>query len=258
MKLDELLSSLDRLAEAAGTSKPYIVGGFPRDRALGLAPGEVQDIDITTGSKDVIGLSMAASREWPTAHFRSYDDGHTSLEFKNIKVDFSNNFILPNIEDELKKQEIEDPSALQKEVFSRDFTINCLLQPMDLKQEPLDLTGKAKRDLKEKRLRTPVDPDLTIGYDPRRILRAAKLSLKLGMEIDPDLGKAMIRYRGAVADLPFAAVKKQVNQMLKMDTKAALDMLAKYKLLPMLPISKLLAMEIAKHRMVQHLLDAEC
>jgi len=255
VRLDELLSSLDRLARANGISRPYVVGGFPRDRMLGLAADQVKDIDITTGSRDVVGLAMAASREWPTARFRSYDDGHTSLEFRNIKVDFSNNFVLPGIEEELAKQGIEDPSPLQKEVFSRDFTVNCLLQPMDLEKELLDPTGKGEEDLKARLLRTPVDADLTIGHDPRRILRAAKLSLKHGMKIDEDLGKAMLKYRGAVADLPFAAVKKQVNEMLKADPKTALEMLAKYKLLPMLPISKLMAMEIARHRMVQHLFD---
>lgn len=255
MRFEELLAALTKLAEEKGLSKPFLVGGYPRDRALGLLPSQVKDIDVTTGDNSIVGLAMAASHEWPTAHFQSFEDGHSALAFKNIKVDFSNNFTLPGIEGELKERGIEDPSSMQKELFSRDFTVNCLLQPLDLYEEALDLTGKGRDDLKNRVLRTPVDAELTIGHDPRRILRAAKLSLKFGFEVDDSLAEAMVKYRGGVANLPFSHVKKQVNQMLRMDPRKAIETLSKYKLLPMLPISRLMAMELAKHRMVQHLLE---
>lgn len=255
MRFDELLDALARLAKEKGLPDPFLVGGYPRDRALGLLPSQVKDIDVTTGDNSITALAMAASHEWPTAHFQSFEDGHSALAFKNIKVDFSNNFNLPGIDDQLQELGIDKPSALRKELFSRDFTVNCLLQPLDLSKDTLDLTGKGKDDLKNRILRTPVDAELTIGHDPRRILRAAKMSLKFGFEVDESLAEAMVKYRGAVSDLPFSHVKKQVNQMLRMDPRKAIETLSKYKLLPMLPISKLMAMELAKHRMVQHLLE---
>lgn len=255
MQLVELLDSLQRLAREHETSVPYIVGGFPRDRAMGLPFDKVTDIDLTTGDDSSFALAMAANRQWPTAHFRSYDDGHSSLEFKNIRVDFSNNFVLPGIDEELKKRGLENPTPLQREVFSRDFTINTLLQPLDLSKEPLDLTGRGLRDVKDRRIVTPVDPELTIGHDPRRILRALKLAMKFDMEIDPELGRAMVKYRGALRNMSLARIRKQVNQLLKMDPKRAIKLLSAYKLLPIIPLSKMMAMELARHRMVQHLLD---
>ena len=189
------------------------------------------------------------------AQFRSYDDGHNSLSFRNIQLDFSNNFVLPGIGQELAKKGIDNPTPLQEEVFSRDFTVNTLLQPMDLSKEPLDPTGMGKADLEARLLRTPADPELTIGHDARRILRAIKLSLQFGLEISEELGKAMEKYRGALVEIPLAHVRKQVNQMLRIDAKKAISMLAKYGLLPIIPLSRLMSMEIAKHRMTQHLLD---
>jgi poly(A) polymerase len=255
MKLEELLSELGRIAKSQGLSDPFIVGGYPRDRAFGLAPRDVADLDITTGDSGSVALGMAASQAWPSAHYRTYDDWHTSLRFQNIQVDFSNNFNLPGIDDELAGKGIDEPTALQREMFSRDFTANCLLQPLDLSREPLDPTGSGREDIAAKRLRTPVDPGLTIGHDPRRILRALKLSMRFGFELDKDLEEAIGRYRGAVAQLPFSQVKKQINQMLRIDPKKAIELLSKHRLLPMLPLSKLMAMELARHRMVQHLLD---
>jgi tRNA nucleotidyltransferase/poly(A) polymerase len=255
MRLEELLSSLARLAETSGTSTPYIVGGFSRDRAMGLPIADVSDIDLTTGDDSAFALSMAASREWPTARFRSYDDGHSSLDFKNIRVDFSNNFLLPGIDAELGRLGIGKPTPLQREIFSRDFTINTLLQPLDLSKEPLDPTGRGLEDVKKRRLATPVNPELTIGYDPRRILRALKLVMQFDLAVDDDLRSAMIKYRGALRDMSVARIRKQVNQMLKMDPRKTILLLSEYKLLPIIPLSRMMAMELARHRMVQHLVD---
>jgi len=256
MRLEELLGEIGRLAETAGLSTPYVVGGFARDRMLGLAPVQAEDIDLTTGDKDCFALAMLASRKWPEAPFRPYDDGHSSLGFKNIRLDFSNNFVLPGIDGELAKREVAKPTDLQREMFSRDFSVNTFLQPMDLSQRPLDPTGLATVDLGAKRLRTPVDAELTIGHDAKRILRAIKLSLRFDFEIDSELGEAMLKYRGAVGQLSEGFVRRQVHQMFRIDPKRAIEMLSKYKLLPIIPMSKLMAMEMAKHRMVQHLLDS--
>lgn len=256
MKLSELLKTLDKTANDYDIPTPYIVGGLPRDKAFD-AVSTVKDIDVTTGDKNSFALAMAASRIWPDAHFRAYDDGHSSIDFKNIRLDFSNNFNLPEIDKVLKEVGIESPSELEKEMYSRDFTINTLLQPMDLSKEPLDITGKALDDIKNKVLRTPVDPDLTIGHDPRRVLRAIKMIMKFDLTPEPDLEKALVKFRGGLTELPTGHVKKQVNQMLDMDSKRALDLLAKYKLLPIIPLSRMMTLELAKNRMVQQLLDGQ-
>jgi poly(A) polymerase len=256
MRLEALLGTLGSLAKGAGLSEPFVVGGFPRDRLLGLRPAQAKDLDITTGDRDCLALALLASRQWPDASFRSYDDGHSSLAFRNIRVDFSNNFVLPGIDGELAKRGIGKPTGLQREMFSRDFTVNTLLQPMDLSRRPHDPTGGALADLEARLLRTPVDPNMTVGHDARRILRAIKLSLRFGFEIDKGLGEAMLRYRGAVGQLPAGHVRRQVHQMFRMDARRAIGLLSEYGLLPVIPLSRLMAMEMAKHRMVQHLLDS--
>ena len=251
MRLSELLSSLSRLAKENQLSEPYIVGGIPRDKAFG-EPSTIKDIDITTGDDGALSLALVASREWPEAHLQVYDDGHASLQFENIQVDFSNNYNLPDVEKAVGKKGLSD---IEKEVYSRDFTINTLLQPADLNKPPKDLTGKALNDIYNRVLRTPVDPNLTIGHDPRRILRAIKLAMKYDLKVDPALKDAIIKYRGGLKEVPMNQIKKQVNQMLEMNPKKAIEMLSEYKLLPILPLSKLMMREMAKNRMIQYLLE---
>ena len=254
MKVTELLKTLLYLAEANKISTPYIVGGIPRDVAFGMSK-EIKDVDITTGDRNSINLALLAKDTWPEAEFRVYDDGHSSLDFANIRVDFSNNFNIPNIEDYLKKMGKKNITELDKEIYSRDFTINTLLQPMDLNEEPLDITGKALDDIKNKILRTPINPNLTIGYDARRILRALKLSIKLDLNIEPDLQDAILKYRKNVQDLPLGSIKKIINQMLKMDAKKTINLLSEFDLLPVIPLSKLMSEELVKNKMVQQLLE---
>lgn len=255
MELTELLSTIKMLAKNQGLSEPYIVGGYPRDKAFGFSISEVSDIDLTTGDSGSINLALQASKQWPTAHYRAYDDGHISLSFKNIQIDFSNNFNLPNIEEILNKNGIDNPTELEKEMYSRDFTINCLLQPLNLSQDVIDPIGVGKDDISAKLLRTPIDSKLTIGHDPRRILRALKLSLRFGLSMDDELKEAIYLYKSLIKDLPFANIKKQVNQMLKMDSKKTINLLAEYELLPILPLSKMMIFELTKNHMVQHILD---
>lgn len=254
MRLSELLNDLEKLAKENGLSQPYIVGGIPRDIIFG-EQSNIKDIDITTGDEGSLALGMAASEKWPSAFFKVYGDNHSSLKFKNIQVDFSSNFIIPEINDELNKINIKTPTDLQKEVFSRDFTINCLLQPMDLTQPPLDLTGKAIEDIKNGVLRTPIDSMLSIGYSSRRIIRALVFAVKFNLTLVPSLENAIIKYRGAIADIPMNYIKTQINKMIEIDAKKTLKLLEKYKLLPILPLSKLMINEITKNKMVQHLIE---
>lgn len=251
MKISELLSDLEDLSNKYDLSTPFIVGGLPRDRVFGL-DYEIKDIDITTGDNTSLALGMYASEKWPDAHFRMYDDGHSSLTFKNIAVDFSNNFVLPNIE---KLINIENPTNLQKEMFSRDFTINTLLQPMDLSKDVIDITGKGIEDINNKILRTPVDPHYTIGYDARRIVRAVKLAIKFDLNIDPKLKKVIIKYRGNLEGLPSGAIKKHINQALDINAKKTLDLLIELKLLPIIPLSRMMRTELINNHMVQHIFD---
>lgn len=255
MKLSELLSSLGTIAKENNISTPYIVGGLPRDKVLGISPEKVKDIDITTGDAGSSKLAILSNTKWPEATFRLYDDGHSSIDFKNIRLDFSNNFKIPGIVSELKEMGIKEPVELQKELFSRDFIINTLLQPMDLTQEPLDLTGKALGDIKAKIIRTPIDPEFTIGYDPRRILRAIILAVKFNFDIDKDLERVIIKYRGSLQYLALAHIKKQINQMLRIDSDKTLRLLSKYKLLPVIPLSKMMQLEVIKKNMIQDLVE---
>src|SRR5271169_802953 len=105
MKLRELLQQMQQVQQQIGTSTPYICGGTPRDKFIGRLDN-VADIDITTGDKTVDYLSQEFAiqlRKKYNVTRKTMDDGHSTIFVGSLKMDFSSNFNVPNIDQILKK-----------------------------------------------------------------------------------------------------------------------------------------------------------
>ena len=165
-----------------------ICGGTPRDRYLGHLEN-ISDLDITTGDKTVDYLSQEfyelLGKKYNITR-KSHADGHSTIYIGNFKVDFSSNFIVPNIDQMLSKQGISQPTDIQKEMFSRDFTCNALLLSLDLKNLT-DPTHRGLKDIKDHTIRTCLPPEITLTSNKNRVIRAIYLSAKLDFDIDQNI-----------------------------------------------------------------------
>lgn len=238
MKIDQLLAEIEAVASLNGINKPFMVGGVVRDRIIGVRDDvtKINDIDLTTGRKDAIVLAKLVGEKF-NIYPRTYDDGHASLDIMGIHIDFSSNFIVPNIDAELKKNGIVTDDPMKKELYSRDFTINTLLESLDF-TAIYDLTGEAIKDIKAKIIKCPIDPNITIGTDPRRILRAIRFAIKYDFAIDDKLRQAMMLNRENIKSLPEKFVRDKVSEIVRLDPDKGIDYLLDYKLLPIVPLSK--------------------
>ncbi|HEV8241143.1 MAG TPA: CBS domain-containing protein [Thermoanaerobaculia bacterium] len=158
----------------------YLVGGFVRDLLLGR---ENRDLDIVVeGDGPAFARALGAALD---AHVRVHDafltavvrepDG-TTIDVASARSEFYRApAVLPEVES----------SALRQDLYRRDFTINTMAlrlgpgAPVEL----IDYFG-GQRDLKEGVLR--VLHSLSFIDDPTRVLRAVRLSLRLGFEISPE------------------------------------------------------------------------
>ena len=226
MKLDELLYTIEKVAADNNLDKPYIVGGIPRDRVLGLFNDvtEIRDVDITTGSNHSTVLARLVGSKLSHSIYREYDDEHSSVDFMGVHMDFSSNFVIPGIMNELNKMGIKDMTPMKMELYSRDFTINTLLESLDFKNL-YDLTEKGVADIKAKIIRCPINPNITIGVDPRRILRAIKFSIKYDFDINDDLKNAMKEYKENIADLPVKFVQEKIAEIVRLDADKGIEVL---------------------------------
>jgi tRNA nucleotidyltransferase/poly(A) polymerase len=186
MDLKEILSTISNIAEQQGTTA-FICGGVPRDKVLNK-PNSIEDIDITTGDNKVHYLAKEVSikLKGPTTSYKLLDDGHAQVFVDKLKLDFSSNFNIPKVKPLLIKAGLKNPTDMQAELYSRDFTCNALLMSLDLKTIT-DPTGLSLQDIKAKTLRTCLPASITLGYDNKRIVRVLYLSSKLGFSVDKEI-----------------------------------------------------------------------
>jgi tRNA nucleotidyltransferase/poly(A) polymerase len=245
MDLRNLLNVIDLTAKENNLSKPYIVGGFPRDVFLKKLKN-ISDVDITCGDESSFKLGDLVVDKFKGANLTTFTDKHSKLKYENFIVDFSSNFKIPDINNILKRSNISKPTSMKEELYSRDFTANALLMPLDL-SNILDETGLGFNDINNKILDTCLPPKLTFSYDPRRIIRVVYLSVKLDFSPSYRVG-AWIRDNGKLLQkVGMGYIKNKLNKALKINPEKTLQIITSLNLMEYMPKTKLLQVALEKN-----------
>ena len=240
MKLGDILNLLKSISVDVGTIT-YLVGGVPRDKILHSLENGAFDLDLTTGDEKV----QFVAKEFIYRLGQNYNisskqakDGHISVYCDNLKIDFSTNFIVPHIKQELLSRGIKNPNNLQKEMWSRDFTCNSLLLDLDLKKT-IDITGKGIPDIKAKLIRTCLDPKETFSYNVNRIPRLIYLTCKLNFKIEPSIINFIINDNGKlISQCRPEYITKLLNKSISYNKDKAIQLINLLKLWDYIPISE--------------------
>lgn len=214
---------------------PYIVGGFPRDIVLKRFES-ITDVDITCGNKDSEKLGNLLVKKFPGTKYIVYSDGHGRFEYERFKLDFSNNFNVPGIAQILEAMNIKNPTEMQKEMYSRDFTINCLLMPLNLSTVH-DLTNKSMKDLSSKIIDTCLPPRITLLSDPRRIARIIYLGAKLGFNPSERVKTWVTKNPQSILSAPENYVKEKINEAIKVNKEHAISLIRTMNLINHVPLT---------------------
>ena len=101
---------------------------------------------------------------------------------------------LVNLRKETYTEESRNPQmefgTPEEDALRRDSAVNAMFYNINT-EEIEDLTGHGHDDMRDKRLRTPLDPYQTFKDDPLRILRLIRFASKLGYTIDGEAQVAM-------------------------------------------------------------------
>jgi len=210
----------------------YVVGGAVRNFLLGKP---IKDIDIVIDSvamgegKDSAWLAHNIMSEIPVeTNLATNQYGVAIVTIKDDWIIDGQNFNGEIIEianarkesygktkdDEGKGYKPTDvqPATIQEDLLRREFTFNTLLWRMaDLDDGPdasdtIDILGTGLKDLYNKNMRTPSDPDVTFSDDPTRILRAIKFMGKYGFTLSPEVEQSIMRNADKMKNAPWEAI----------------------------------------------------
>jgi poly(A) polymerase len=204
----------DITSQAAGELNvdSYVIGGFVRDFLL--QRDFKKDIDIVAVGSG-IALAEKVSSILPNKPkvqvFKTY--GTAMLRFEDIDIEFV------GARKESYTQESRNPhvetGTLEDDQNRRDFTINALALSLSPENfgELVDPFGGVE-DLKNKIIRTPLNPDITYSDDPLRMMRAIRFASQLNFTIEEESLNAITRNKERIKIISGERIVDELNKIL--------------------------------------------
>ncbi|HZK02810.1 MAG TPA: HD domain-containing protein [Bacteroidaceae bacterium] len=191
--------------------KCYVIGGFVRDVFLCR---ESKDIDIV-----VVGNGMAFAKsfckklgkETKISLFKNFGTaqvkkGDMEIEFVGARKE--------SYQSDSRKPFVES-GTLEDDQNRRDFTINTLAISLNNCSfgELLDPFNGLK-DLKERVIRTPLDPNITFNDDPLRMMRCIRFATQLNFYIDDITFASLERNRERINIISKERIADELNKII--------------------------------------------
>lgn len=204
----------------------YVIGGFVRD--LLLERDFKKDIDIVavgSGIELALKVSDLLPNKPKVQVFKTY--GTAMLRFEDTEIEFvgarkeSYNFESRN--------PIVENGTLEDDQNRRDFTINALALSLNENNfGELSDPFSGLEDLKNKTIKTPLDPDVTFSDDPLRMLRGIRFANQLGFEIEEESLQSITKNAERIKIISGERIVDELNKILSTD-KPSTGFLLLYK-----------------------------
>ena len=197
----KILKKLNSRGEA------YIVGGYVRDKVLGIPSS---DIDICTNllPKDVIEILKLDKKTKDSF-------GCINIKTKKYNIDITTYRKECNYKNHCPKS-IEYINDIKKDLQRRDFTCNQLL--LDVNENIID-TYNGMEDISNKIIRCIGNTEDRLKEDPIRILRAIRLSVKYLFKIDDEIIEFINNNKKLIYSISWNRKKEELDKILSYENK---------------------------------------
>jgi len=204
----------------------YVIGGFVRD--LILERDFKKDIDIVavgSGIELALKVSELLPKKPKVQVFKTY--GTAMLRFEDTEIEFvgarKESYNLES------RNPIVENGTLDDDQNRRDFTINALALSLNKKNfGELSDPFNGLEDLKNKIIKTPLDPDITFSDDPLRMLRGIRFANQLGFEIEENSLQSITKNAHRITIISGERIVDELNKILATD-KPSIGFLLLYK-----------------------------
>ena len=213
-------------ASAELNIESYVIGGFVRDYLLGREfKKDIDIVAIGSGIDLALKVSEMLPKKPKVQVFKTY--GTAMLRFEDTEIEFvgarkeSYHF-------ESRNPVVEN-GTLEDDQNRRDFTINALAISLN-KSNYGDLLDpfNGLKDLKNKIIKTPLDPDITYSDDPLRMLRGIRFANQLNFEIEEKSLQSIANNKDRINIITGERIVDELNKILSTD-KPSIGFLLLYK-----------------------------
>ncbi len=203
-------------AVAKQTGMPvYVIGGYVRDLLLGRPSKDVDFVVAGSGIDFARQLAAFLGHGSQVRYFKNF--GTAMIRFKGWELEF----VGARKESYRKssRKPIVENGTLEDDRRRRDFTINALSIGLNEKDfGVLHDPFNGVNDLKNKRIRTPLDPDITFSDDPLRMMRAIRFATQLDFVIEEKTFAAIRRNKNRISIVSVERITDELNRIMMAQT----------------------------------------
>ncbi|WGH25299.1 MAG: HD domain-containing protein [Candidatus Shikimatogenerans bostrichidophilus] len=225
LKKEKYFSLISNLSEKLNI-KSYVIGGYVRD--LLLNKNQPIDIDIvTTGNSLILAKMFYNSISKKVIYvFKKFKTA--IVKNRNIRIEFvSTRKEYYNIYD--NKPYVKIFKTIKEDQKRRDFTINTIAISLNKNDfgKILDPFNGIK-DIKNKIIKTPINPNITFYDDPLRMIRAIRFKNILRFKIDKSLIKSIQENIDRIKIVSIERIVEEFNKIL-LSNKPSIGLKLMYK-----------------------------
>lgn len=205
-----IFSIISALADELN-QETYVIGGFVRDLILNRPS---PDIDVVTIGSGIQLAEMVAKRLGPSIHVSVFKNfGTAMLKYQSLEIEFVG-ARKESYHENSRKPVVED-GTLEEDQNRRDFTINALAICLNSNRygELIDPFGGIQ-DIKNKIIRTPLEPGITFSDDPLRMMRAIRFATQLGFTIEAKTLEAITLNKKRIHIISKERIAEELNKMI--------------------------------------------
>lgn len=199
----------------------YLVGGFVRDKLLNR-PTKDADI-VCTGDGILLAKAFAArfNPEPSVAFFKNFGTAQVKIPWQDendgAPGTFEVEFVGARKESYNRdsRKPVVEPGTLADDQLRRDFTINALAVSLNESDygtliDPFN----GLRDLEDKCIITPADPNQTFSDDPLRMMRAIRFATQLRFNIAPPTWQAIKENKERIRIISQERITHELNKIM--------------------------------------------
>ncbi|HVY76618.1 MAG TPA: HD domain-containing protein [Puia sp.] len=196
----------------------YLIGGFVRDKLIGRSTADA-DIVCVGNAIDLAHRVAAAFTPKPAvAFFKNFGTAHIQVPDPGTETGWLDvEFVgarKESYQTDSRKPEVE-AGTLEDDQKRRDFTINALAISLNtVDYGSLIDPFQGLKHLKEKLIKTPLEPLTTFSDDPLRMLRAIRFATQLGFYIDPATFEAIKKDAPRIRIISQERITEELNKII--------------------------------------------
>ena len=219
---DNIFKQISATADELGL-ECYVVGGYVRDIFLQRPSQDIDVVVVGSGIAMAQALGRRLGRGTHVSVFKNF--GTAQVKYHDREVEFVG-ARKESYSHDSRKPVVED-GTLEDDQNRRDFTINALAVCLNAERfgelvDPFDGIS----DLKERTIRTPLDPDITFSDDPLRMMRCVRFATQLNFYIDDETFEALERNRERISIISKERIADELNKIIlsPVPSKGFIDM----------------------------------